>query len=528
MISSADAPRRVTRAGVIASLALLAVVLACVRLGFWQLSRRAERLALNERIAARMQQPPLADAAALADTARSLYRMAEFQGEYDVARSIVLPGRSFNGVPGVHLLTPLRRGSRALLVNRGWVPAADGATIAPDSFPITDRAARGLVLPFPGRPQSLAPVRDAVADSGFRRVWFTIDPAALRAQFPYELLPFTLQLLPAPDAPRYPHRLDPPPLDQGPHLSYAIQWFSFALIGIIGWLAVLRRGRGPVRMAPPLPLLLAVAALALGTAPGAAQLRPLDPFEWRVLEEEIDVLGSFGSAATFDQRVPLAGSRGNLLELGSYRLLWRSGRIGLDLSGTAFWRYAERDSLEAPASGVDAAEHGVRQDFGPVTASAFVRLSPSTASTDVLVRFGARLPTTSHASGLERDETDFFALVGGKWERAAWTLAAEVGVGIHGSVRADYRQSDVLLYNLGVRRLAGPLTLSAFLVGHVDGHHWRIRGNEDQSELRLALRTGQRRWLQLGYLHGLSAYSPGHGASLGFGFATGCAGDCLP
>jgi surfeit locus 1 family protein len=526
--SSSGAPRRVTVAGIIASLALLAVVLACVRLGFWQLARRAERLALNERVAARMRQPPLADAAVAADTARSLYRLAVLEGEYDVARSIVLPGRSFNGVPGVHLLTPLRRGGRAVLVNRGWVPAADGATIATDSFPVTERAARGLVLPFPGHAESLAPARDAVADSGFRKVWFTIDAAALRAQFPYELLPFTLQLLPAPDAPRYPHRLDPPPLDQGPHLSYAIQWFSFALIGIIGWLALLRRGRGPNRVAPPLPLLLALVALGLGPRPATAQLRPLDPFEWRVLEDDIDVLGSFGSAATFDQRVPLAGSRGHLLELGSYRLLWRSGRIGLDLSGTAFWRYAERDSLEAPATGVEIAEHGVRQDFGPATASAFVRISPATARTDLVVRFGARLPTTSHASGLERDETDFFALVGGMWESAAWALAAELGVGIHGSVSADYRQSDVLLYNLGVRRTAGPLTLTAFLVGHVDGHHWRIRGNEDQGELRLALRTGQRRWLQLGYLHGITAYSPGHGASLGVGFATGCAGDCLP
>jgi len=32
-----------------------------------------------------------------------------------------------------------------------------------------------------------------------------------------------------------------PELDDGPHLSYAIQWFSFALIIVIGSIALLRK-----------------------------------------------------------------------------------------------------------------------------------------------------------------------------------------------------------------------------------------------------------------------------------------------
>jgi surfeit locus 1 family protein len=38
-------------------------------------------------------------------------------------------------------------------------------------------------------------------------------------------------------------RLTPPPLDEGPHLSYAIQWFSFAAIALIGGAAVALRAR---------------------------------------------------------------------------------------------------------------------------------------------------------------------------------------------------------------------------------------------------------------------------------------------
>jgi cytochrome oxidase assembly protein ShyY1 len=40
-----------------------------------------------------------------------------------------------------------------------------------------------------------------------------------------------------------PARVAPPALDDGPHLSYAIQWFSFAAIALVGSYVVVRRGR---------------------------------------------------------------------------------------------------------------------------------------------------------------------------------------------------------------------------------------------------------------------------------------------
>jgi len=132
-----------------------------------------------------------------------------------------------------------------VLVNRGWVPSADGATIPLQSFPASpggpaEVPLAGLLLPLlpPSRPAS----RDA-AEPRFRRVWYRMDRDALQAQFPYRLLPAQLQLLPSPDAPSIPTRLQPPALSDGPHLSYAIQWFSFAAIGMVGWVALARRSR---------------------------------------------------------------------------------------------------------------------------------------------------------------------------------------------------------------------------------------------------------------------------------------------
>jgi cytochrome oxidase assembly protein ShyY1 len=40
-----------------------------------------------------------------------------------------------------------------------------------------------------------------------------------------------------------PVRLDVPPLDEGPHMSYAFQWFAFATIAVGGTSAFLAKSR---------------------------------------------------------------------------------------------------------------------------------------------------------------------------------------------------------------------------------------------------------------------------------------------
>ncbi|MGH7459412.1 MAG: SURF1 family cytochrome oxidase biogenesis protein, partial [Longimicrobiales bacterium] len=79
--------------------------------------------------------------------------------------------------------------------------------------------------------------------TAFRRTWFAPDPAALRRQFPYTLLNMEVQALPDSSVQGFPIRLQPPVLDRGPHLGYAVQWFSFAAIALIGWVALMIRNR---------------------------------------------------------------------------------------------------------------------------------------------------------------------------------------------------------------------------------------------------------------------------------------------
>ena len=238
---------QITPAGVAGSILAIAVVLICIRLGFWQLDRLEQRRDLNAALESRMTEPPLALDRVPRDTAGLTWRRVEASGTWDHARSVVLAGRSQHGVPGVHLVTPLLVGDGgALLVIRGWLPSPDAATVdlAPydSAGPIT---VRGIISPLGGSGEPAAP--DTVA---FRSRWYGPDLRRLPGQYPYAVAPLLVRSQSTP-AGGYPAPLPALELDEGPHLGYAFQWFSFAAIALIGWLVlVARRGAG-TRPPPP-------------------------------------------------------------------------------------------------------------------------------------------------------------------------------------------------------------------------------------------------------------------------------------
>jgi surfeit locus 1 family protein len=248
-------PLSITPRGVVGTILVLIVAGACVRLGFWQLERRGQRAALNAGLTIRMSEPPVALERVPRDTAGWLYRRVHISGVPDASRAIILPGRLYQGAPGVHVLAPvpLPTGD-AVLADFGWAPAADAATVPLDSLDLdTPIDATAIVLPFPGDAPGAR--RSTLSDrgpGGFRRVSYAMDPDAMRAQFPYELGAIQLQLLPDDDAPPMPVRQAAPALDPGPHLGYAIQWFSFATIAIVGWLVMVAKTSvsRPARAAP--------------------------------------------------------------------------------------------------------------------------------------------------------------------------------------------------------------------------------------------------------------------------------------
>jgi surfeit locus 1 family protein len=74
--------------------------------------------------------------------------------------------------------------------------------------------------------------------------WFRLDIEAIGTQMPYELMPVYLDL--APEEGRMfttlPVRVTPETeISEGNHMSYAIQWYAFALIAGIVYVGVVRR-----------------------------------------------------------------------------------------------------------------------------------------------------------------------------------------------------------------------------------------------------------------------------------------------
>lgn len=183
----------------------LAIAVVCVRLGFWQLDRLGQRRARNAIVAARLALPPLrVERGTSPDSAHNRRLIAH--GVYDFAHELISPGKSFDGTPGVALVTPLRlEDGSAVFVDRGWVPSPDARHVNQGLYREADTT--------------------TVEGIGIDRH----DGA------------FILQETGVAAPQGLPRRWPAPALDDGPHLGYAIQWFSFAVIIVVGTVALLRK-----------------------------------------------------------------------------------------------------------------------------------------------------------------------------------------------------------------------------------------------------------------------------------------------
>lgn len=194
-----------------------------IRLGIWQMGRLRERQANNAAITSRMTLSPIVlarDTAALDHPDDSLlYRRVVAAGTFDYGHEFVDEFESFEGSPGVNLVTPLRLADgRAVLVVRGWVfsPDARGRHLDHADFAEPDTALiQGILVQARGK--------------------WAIRPDSAARVLPYPVLPFLLLRTSPPGRTRKPLVPVPvPALDNGPHLSYAIQWFAFAAIALAG------------------------------------------------------------------------------------------------------------------------------------------------------------------------------------------------------------------------------------------------------------------------------------------------------
>lgn len=217
-------------------LAIFAVVLvaAFLRLGEWQLNRLEERREQNATVVAQQEAPVAAFDDVFGDpvTEAEQFRRVEVRGTFDANAQLQVRFRSNDGASGYEVVAPLQAADGSwVLVNRGFVPrAANGSIPAPEELPDPPTGpvtVRGYVMASePGPDSARTPA------SGSVRV---VNTEAIAAWSSLPLVDGYLnatEMDPPQDGVFVPVAL--PELDEGPHMSYAVQWFSFATIGVVG------------------------------------------------------------------------------------------------------------------------------------------------------------------------------------------------------------------------------------------------------------------------------------------------------
>ncbi|MGJ7565189.1 SURF1 family protein [Variovorax sp. GB1R11] len=107
------------------TLAAVLTLGATVSLGRWQLSRAAQKEALQANIDAQKLKPPLTQAEFLAmDRATdALHRPVRLRGLWLTPQTVYLDNRQMHGTPGFYVLTPfaLEGTEQTVMVQRGWI-----------------------------------------------------------------------------------------------------------------------------------------------------------------------------------------------------------------------------------------------------------------------------------------------------------------------------------------------------------------------------------------------------------------------
>lgn len=224
---------------------IVVAVLAVVFLAFgrWQLDRLEERRLSNQVQAARLAADPIPIGVMLEAAGGDLdsleYRRTTATGAYLPDEEILVRNRTHDGIAGFWVLTPLELESGArVVVARGWVPLDldDTPPIEAVPPPAGTVTVEGYVRLDEDRPR-FGPTDPA----GPQPVWNRVDLDRIGEQMPPPVVPVWIQR--AEDDPRaLPFALALPDVtDEGPHLGYAIQWFSFAVIGVVGYAFLIRR-----------------------------------------------------------------------------------------------------------------------------------------------------------------------------------------------------------------------------------------------------------------------------------------------
>jgi len=207
--------------------------LVCVLLGCWQLARRADALAENNRVAANYDAVPrpvtdVLDGLESFDESQK-WMTVSLTGSYLESEQLLVRNRPSGGQPGFELLVPFRLDDGSVfVVDRGWLPTGQEQD-KPDDVPSSPQGEVTVVARLKASEPKLEGRSAAAGEIP------SVDLPTIAEQL--DLPTYTgaygdlASETPSADTGQLETR---PPEDEGPHLSYAFQWFVFALLGFLG------------------------------------------------------------------------------------------------------------------------------------------------------------------------------------------------------------------------------------------------------------------------------------------------------
>lgn len=261
------------RAASVLAVALL-VAAGCVVAGGWQWTRHEDRSAAVALVTANYDAVPAALPEILGDGLQpdEVWRPAAVRGSY--VGAAVLRNRPVSGTPAAHALGVLQIADgpwqgRLLVVDRGWFPAAQAGE---------DRTAPEGDLDVVVRLRAAEPPAERDAPAGQVQAIAVDQVLAAAGVEGDQVVPDAYGVLATEDG-RPPSDVTPvprPDADLGPHLSYAFQWWVFALGALVGAVVLLRREASDDAAASAAPVDAGVdtAPTAQGRATPTARSRP--------------------------------------------------------------------------------------------------------------------------------------------------------------------------------------------------------------------------------------------------------------
>jgi len=202
-------------------------------LGLWQLDRAEQKRQLAGALEQRRKLPAQRISPALAETDHIEYRRLQAHGRFLHHKTVLIENRKHQGKRGYHVITPLQLSGSGeiLLINRGWVPQqiAEASTFSRPEGDLTIQGEARIPQP-PALDLELRLERNQALPH-----WPFLTLENYTSWSGLELLPLILLQAPEPNS-GFIRQWPSPPANDAMHIGYAIQWFAFALIGLLIWL----------------------------------------------------------------------------------------------------------------------------------------------------------------------------------------------------------------------------------------------------------------------------------------------------